>query len=258
MLKIFDTHTHYDDEAYDNDRDEVIRRVLDLCGGFIAIGCSLKRSAKAIALANEYDGVYASVGIHPGDIEDLPGDYITQLEALAGDKNVVAFGEIGLDYHYPGYDAARQKQVFIEQLALADKLNLPVIVHSRDAAKDTLDILQTLPQSRRERMVMHCYSYSVETAKILLEMGLMLSFTGSCTFKNAKKAPAVLAATPLNRLMLETDCPYMAPDPFRGKRCDSGMLDRIAAHIAEVKGETPQAVIEAGNANAKRFFGIEF
>jgi TatD DNase family protein len=257
-MKIFDTHTHYDDEAYDNDRDEIIRRVLDTCGGFIAIGCSLKRSAKAIALTNKYPGVYASVGIHPGEIDDLPEDYIERLEALAGREKVVAVGEIGLDYHYPGYDEARQKQAFTEQLKLADKLKLPVIVHSRDAAKDTLDILQTLPQSQRERMVMHCYSYSAETAQILLNLGLMLSFTGSCTFKNAKKAPAVLAATPLERLMLETDCPYMAPDPFRGKRCDSGMLDRIAEHIAQIKGITAQAVIEASNANAKRFFGIEF
>ncbi len=255
-LTLFDTHTHYDDEQYNSDRDSVIENMLSSnVAGFMAIGCSLSRSQKAVNLASAYDNVYAAVGIHPGDIEGLPIDYLSQLKKMAANKKVAAIGEIGLDYFYEGYDKERQQEVFIEQLALATELNLPVIIHSREATQDTLDVIK---KHLKTKAVMHCFSGSVETAQILIKMGIMISFTGVLTFKNAKKAIEALRAVPLNMLMLETDCPYMAPTPFRGNRCDSSMTWYTAQKIAEIKQTTTDKIVETCNNNAKRFFNINF
>ncbi|MDR1753538.1 MAG: TatD family hydrolase [Eubacterium sp.] len=275
MLKLFDTHTHYDDEAYDNDRDELLRTMFGApergVAGFIAIGCSPERNLKAISIAEKYKNVYAAVGVHPGDLRGLPDDYIKNLRDLAKNKKTSAIGEIGLDYHYEGYSRSVQIKAFREQLDLATSLSLPVIIHSRDATADTLEILreylpslkrsstnEQLSKTGRVGVVMHCFSGSVETSKELFKMGIMISFTGVLTFKNAKKAVEAAAVVPMEMLMLETDCPYMAPVPFRGGRCDSGMAWYIAEKLAEIKDMTTEEVVKICNDNAKKFFNISF
>ena len=257
-IKLFDTHAHYDDKAYGGSADELIGRMMsaDVNGvaGFMAVGCSFKRIPRSIALAEKYDNVYASVGIHPHYVDDLPSGYVATLEEFAKHPKVVAIGEAGLDYHYEGYSREKQIQSFREQLELAQKLELPFIVHSRDSAQDTMEILREY----KPHAVMHCYSGSVEMARELVKMGILLSFTGVLTFKNAKKAIEVCREIPLDMLMLETDCPYMAPEPFRGKLCDSSMAWYTAEKIAEIKGLTAHEVVETCNNNAKRFFNIDF
>lgn len=261
-LKLFDTHTHYDDRAYDGDRHELIAEMLADSergvAGFMAMGCSLGRSRRAAELAGRYETVYAAVGIHPGDVDGLPGDYLAQLEALClGGEKIKAIGEIGLDYHYEGHDRELQMRVFEEQLLLAEKLRKPVVIHSREATADTLDMLKK-HKKEHTKMVMHCFSGSAETARILVGMGVMVSFTGVLTFKNARKAVEACKAVPLEMLMLETDCPYMAPQPFRGARCDSRMAWFTAQKIAQIKGKTTDEIVEICNENARRFFDISF
>jgi len=253
-IKLFDTHTHYDDEAYENAPALIKKMLSESVAGFIAIGCSLGRSVKAVRIAEAYENVYASVGIHPGDVDGLPDDYISRLKHSAQSAKVRAIGEIGLDYHYDGYSRNEQIKAFREQLELARELNLPVIIHSREATEDCMAILREY----KPLAVMHCYSGSAETAKELVKMGILISFTGVVTFKNARKAVEACEAVPLDMLMLETDCPYMAPEPYRGKVCDSSMAWRTAEKIAAIKGVEPIELVKICNGNAKRFFNIEF
>ena len=253
-LKVIDTHAHYDDEAFDCDRDELLQRLLSSSvDKIITIGCSLERSRMAAELSGKYDNIFAAVGIHPEDCYDLPEDYLYQIEQLASGKKVVAIGEIGLDYHYEGYNKELQQKCFKEQLQLAARLDMPVVVHSRDATKDTLEILR----ENKPKGVVHCFSGSAETAREILEIGMMISFTGVLTFKNARKAVEACSVIPLDRLMLETDCPYMAPVPYRGERCDSSMVYNIAEKVAEIKGITVEEVIKTCNRNAEEFFGLK-
>lgn len=250
---IFDSHAHYDDERFDCDRDEVIKALAEKgVTGAINIGCNLERSEQSIELAEKYPMLYASVGVHPEDAENLPEDYLLRLEELAGHEKAVAIGEIGLDYHYEGYSAEAQKKVFREQLALAKRLDMPVIIHSRDAAMDTLEILREF----KPRGVVHCFSGSEETAREILSLGMYISFTGVLTFKNAKRAAAACSAVPEDRLLLETDSPYMAPEPVRGTRCDSSLIPYIAEKVAELRGSDAQSVIDKCTENTKRLFAI--
>ncbi|MDR0197523.1 MAG: TatD family hydrolase [Oscillospiraceae bacterium] len=254
-LRLFDTHTHYDDRAYGKDADALIKRLLsDNVAGFMAIGCSPARNRKALKIAQSYPGVYAAVGIHPGDVKGLPADYHVELEETAKHEKVRAIGEIGLDYHYEGYSRERQMKVFRKQLELARKLRLPVIVHSREAEADTMEILREYAP----KGVVHCCSSGAETVRELAGMKILVSFTGALTFKNARRAVEACAAAPLENLMLETDCPYMAPEPHRGKLCDSSMAWHTAAKIAEIKGISTEKVVRTCNENAKIFFGIDF
>lgn len=255
-LRLFDTHTHYDDEAYggETERNALVSGLLNNgVSGFIAIGCSMERSVKAVGIAEKYPNCYAAIGIHPDDTENLPENYLETLKKLACNKKVKAIGEIGLDYYYEGYDEKRQKRVFKEQLELAAELGLPVVVHSRDATRDTLEILA----EHKAKAVMHCFSGSAETADILVKMGIMISFTGVLTFKNAKKAVEACKRVPLEMLMLETDCPYLAPAPFRGRLCDSGMAWYTAQKIAQIKKRTTDEIVEICNKNAEKFFDIK-
>lgn len=253
MIKTIDTHAHYDAEEFDEDRDELLKRLFaESVDSIITMGCSLKSSAAALKLAEKYERMYAAVGIHPEDCENLPADYISQIKALAANKKVRAIGEIGLDYHYDGSDREKQIACFEEQLSLAKELKLPVVIHSRDATKDTLDILEKY----RPRGVVHCFSGSSETAREILRLGLMISFTGVLTFKNAKKAVEACEAIPLDRIMLETDCPYMSPVPHRGERCDSSMVRFTAEKLAQIKGISTNEAILACNKNAVEFFGL--
>lgn len=252
MLEYIDSHAHYDDEAFDSDRDEVLVRVHE--GGvkyIINMGCNMERSRFSVEYANKFPFIYAAVGIHPEDVDKAPADYLSQLRELAADPKVVAIGEIGLDYHYDGYDADLQKKIFEEQLDLAQELDLPVVIHSRDATEDTLNILR---KRGKVNGVMHCFSGSAETAKQMLELGLHISFTGVLTFKNAKKAIGALGVVPMNKLLLETDCPYMAPEPNRGKRCDSSMIVHVIDKIAAEKGVVPEEVAQQTIENTVKLF----
>lgn len=252
MIKLTDTHAHYDDEGFDEDRYALLDRLFEeSVNKIVSVGCAYDRWQPTLELAERYEGVYAALGIHPEDIYDLPEDYLQRLEELSKHPKVKALGEMGLDYHYENYDRERQIKVFREQLQLADRLSMPVIIHSRDATADTLEILHDL---RPKKAVMHCFSGSAEVAREILSMGLYISFTGVVTFKNARRAVEACAEVPLDRLMLETDCPYMAPVPYRGQRCDSSMIRSTAEKIAEIKGITADEVIKLCNENADRFF----
>lgn len=254
MIKVTDTHAHYDVSDFDTDRDELLTALFaESVENIITMGCSLESSKAAVALAEKYERMYAAVGIHPEDCENAPNDYLEQIEQLAANEKVKAIGEIGLDYHYDGFSREKQIRCFKEQLELAKKLDLPVVIHSRDAVKDTLDILN----QTRPRGVVHCFSGSAETAQELLKMGLMISFTGVLTFKNARKAVEACEIIPLDRIMLETDCPYMSPVPHRGERCDSSMVRFTAEKLAQIKGITTEEAILACNKNAEKFFNIK-
>ena len=256
--KIFDTHTHYDDKAYaGNGREFACGLLESTVAGFIAVGCSLKRIPPSLELAEAFPTVYASVGVHPCYVNDLQDSYLAQLEKYTAKPKVIAIGETGLDYHYDNFnEEVRTVQLlrFREQLELAKRTNLPVIVHSRDSTEDTMKLLREYkPQG-----VMHCYGGSGETARELIKMGILISFTGVLTFKNARRAVEICRDVPLEMLMLETDCPYMAPEPHRGKHCDSSMLSHVANKIAEIKGIAVETVIKTCNDNARRLFNINF
>ena len=251
---IFDTHAHYYDEAFDADRDALLA---SLPGRGVALvvcpGCDLESSRQSIALAERYGFLYAAAGYHPENLEGAALSDLDAVRALCAHPKVVAVGEIGLDYYWKEVPRDLQKEVFRAQLQLAKVLDLPVIVHDREAHADCLAIVREFPGVRG---VFHCYSGSAEDAKTLVKLGWHLSFTGTITFKNARKAPEVIAAVPLERIMVETDAPYMAPTPFRGKRCDSRYVYRMAETIAEIKGLTPAEVEQATTENGKALFAI--
>ncbi|MBR5088415.1 MAG: TatD family hydrolase [Ruminiclostridium sp.] len=253
-MKITDTHSHYDDEAFDSDRYELLDRLFaESCEKIVTLGCDIGKSRTSIALAERYDNMYAAVGVHPENCADESDGYLAELKKLAAHRKVCAIGEIGLDFHWEGFDRDRQIRFFREQLELARELDLPVCVHSRDCTGEILDILREY----RPDGVMHCFSGSIETAREILSFGMMISFTGLLTFKNAKKAAEACAYIPLDRIMLETDCPYMTPVPHRGERNDSGNLIFTAQKLAEIKGITTEEAVEACNRNAERFFRFD-
>jgi TatD DNase family protein len=259
IYDFYDTHAHFDDERFDEDRDDILRAVHDRgCKKIINIGCTLERSQKSLALAGKYDFVYATVGIHPSDVCACPDDYLGKLRDMAlSSKKCVAVGEIGLDYTVfegDSPDKARQERFFREQIGLARELSLPVIIHSRDAAEDTLCILRDEIKKGAFNGVMHCYSYSAEVAKIVIGMGLHISFTGVITFKNARKTLESLSAVPIERLLTETDCPYMSPEPERGKRNDSGKIPFIIAKMAEIYNIHPKQIADITMENADKLF----
>ena len=251
---IIDTHAHYDDEQYDIDRDALIKSFSENGIEYaINVGASKKGTDMAVELAHTYDNIFAAVGIHPEDVMTLPDDYEETLYAYAKDPKVVAIGEIGLDYHWEETPRDVQKEWFHRQITVARDVNLPVCVHSRDAAQDTFDII------RDEKLgeiggVIHCYSYGPELAKEYLKMGFSFGIGGVVTFKNSKTIKEVVAMLPLEAIVLETDCPYLAPTPHRGERNSSLYLPLVADVIAEIKGISAQKVIEVTNQNARRLF----
>ena len=252
----FDTHAHYDDERFDDDRLTLLDKMPENGIGLIVNpGCEEVSSRTAMELAGRFAHVYAAVGWHPEHAGTFGEDSVELLRRWAGEEKVKAIGEIGLDYYYddgPARDV--QRRVFDRQLSLAGELGLPVIVHDREAHADAMALVRAHPEVRG---VFHCYSGSPEMARELLDLGWYLSFTGAVTFKNARRAPETVAACPLERIMLETDSPYLAPVPHRGERNDSRMLPFIAEKIAEIKGISPEEVERATWDNGRRFFGIE-
>ncbi len=253
LNNIFDSHAHYDDHRFDEDRDELIASLWQngVCG-VVNAGTNVKDSQEHIEFAQKHPNFYASVGVHPLDACEVDGDYIDRLRELAKMPKVVAIGEIGLDYHYD-VPPTVQMRVFERQLKLAKELDMPVIIHSREA---TADVLAKLEEYKL-RGVVHCFSGSPETAKKLLDMGYYIGFTGVVTFPNAKKPLESAKVVPLDRIMLETDCPYMAPVPHRGKRCDSRMIQATAQFIADLKGVDAQHLVNCATENTKKLFGIE-
>ena len=255
-MRLFDTHAHYDADAFDADRMEVLA---SMPGQGVELilnpGCDLKSSQTAVELAERFPFVYAAVGVHPEECADWNVEHdIPVLEALAQNSKVRAIGEIGLDYHWAENPPRElQQQVFHGQLDLAEKLNLPVIVHDRDAHHDCLEIVRAHPNVTG---VYHCYSGGVEDAKTLMKLGWMISFTGSITFKNARRALEVIDLLPIDRMMIETDSPYMSPEPFRGRRNDSGRVHLVAEAIARRKGLDPEEVARITLENGRRFFRI--
>ena len=255
-MRLFDTHAHYDADAFDADRMEVLS---SMPGQGVELilnpGCDLKSSQTAVELAERFPFVYAAVGVHPEECADWNAEHdIPVLEALAQTPKVRAIGEIGLDYHWAENPPRElQQQAFHAQLELAEKLDLPVIVHDRDAHHDCLEIVRAHPNVTG---VYHCYSGGVEDAKTLMKLGWMISFTGSITFKNARRALEVIDLLPLDRMMIETDSPYMSPEPFRGRRNDSGRVHLVAEAIARRKGLDPEEVARITLENGRRFFRI--
>lgn len=252
---LFDTHAHYDDEAFDADRDALLIALPQRGVGLILNpGCDVESSRKAAAYAAAYPHVYAAVGIHPENCGGCTADDLAAIRALAQQHKVVAIGEIGLDYYWeenPPRDF--QQQVLRQQLALAQELALPVIIHDREAHADTLSIVREFPGVTG---VFHCFSGSPEMARELLQMGWYLGFDGPVTYKNARRAPEVAAVTPLERMLIETDSPYMTPVPYRGKRNDSGYVYLVAEKLAAWKGLAPEELARITTENGKRLFRI--
>lgn len=252
-MGIIDTHAHYLEEDFGEDLFPLIESLPSVgVEKLIAVGYDLSSSREEIALAHKYSHVFAAAGIHPENCYALPENWLESLEEMLGDERICALGEIGFDYHYDNTDKAVQAEVFEKQLLLADKLDLPVIIHSRDACEDTMNMLK----KHRPKGVLHCFSGSAETAAEVVKLGMYIGFTGVLTFKNAKKAIAACESVPLDRLLLETDCPYMAPVPHRGKRCDSSMLQFTAARMAEIKGVSTEEMIDIAKQNAERLFRL--
>ncbi len=252
---LFDSHAHFDDDWFDQDREQVIASLQDYgVGRVMNVGADIKTSHQSIALAETYDGFYATVGVHPDGIKTMTQEDLVTLRALAEHPKVCAIGEIGLDYHYDDADPDLQKYWFQKQLELALELDMPVVIHDRDSKGECVRILRELGVSRG---VMHCFSGSAELARQLVEMGFMISFTGVLTFKNARRAVEACQAVPLERLMIETDCPYMAPEPHRGERNFSGYVEFVCRKMAEIKGVSFEEMARITYENALRFYGIE-
>ena len=252
---IFDTHAHMDDRAFDQDRDSLLSRLPE--EGIALLmnpGCSLTSSQAAVSLSNQYSYIYAAVGSHPDAADEVNDGVLEQYRALCRDNpKVKAIGEIGLDYHYEDIPRDIQKRSFRAQMGLARELGLPVIVHEREAHEDGMKIVEEFPSVTG---VFHCYSGSLEMAKWLIERGWYIGFGGVLTFKNARKALEVAGNIPLERIVLETDCPYMAPEPFRGRRNDPGKLYRVSEKLAQLRGMTVEEVQAITLENGKALYRI--
>lgn len=253
LTHIFDSHAHYDDERFSEDVYELLDSLPEKgVSGVISCGVNAESTRFAQALAQKYDYIYAAAGFHPLNLEDVPENAESVLRELLKDPKTVAVGEIGLDYHYEKESRKEQLALFEMQLRLAKELDLPVIVHDREAHDDTLRLLKEIQPTG----VVHCFSGSVEMAKEILKLDMYIGLGGAVTFKNAVKPVEVAAMVPAERLLLETDAPYMTPVPFRGKRCDSSLIAYTAARIAEIRGVDTQALCKQTETNTRRLFRI--
>ena len=253
---LFDTHAHMDDHAFDADREALLSALPEQGIGLLMNpGCSLASSRAAAALAERYNYIYAAVGSHPDAADEVSGDVLEIYRMLCKQNpKIKAIGEIGLDYHYEDVPRQRQQQAFRDQMALARELGLPVIVHERDAHEDGMSVVREFPDITG---VFHCYSGSAEMARQLVDKGWYIGFTGVLTFKNARKAVEVAQSIPLERIVLETDCPYMSPEPFRGKRNDPGKLYRMAEKLAEIRGLSVEEIHRITTENGKRLYRMD-
>ena len=256
-LELFDSHAHFDDKWFDEDRDEVLSG-LPAQGVRYVVNCGINVASvrASIEMAEKYDFIWAAAGIHPEDAMNAPQDLETALRPFFEHHKICAVGEIGLDYHYEFSDPAVQRDIFARQLILAGEVRKPVVIHDREAHRDVLEMVR----AEREHLtggVFHCYSGSVEMLRDVLNLGFLISLGGVVTFKNARRLVDVVSYLPMDRLMLETDSPYMSPEPWRGKRNDSAKMIRTAERIAEIKGMRVEEVVQVTTQNAKTFFGID-
>ena len=252
---IFETHAHYDDEVFNEDREQLLAGLPEKgIGRVINVGASIETTRTTLALAEAYDYIYAAVGVHPSDIDGLNEETYSWLKAQTAHPKTVAVGEIGLDYYWDNEPREVQKKWFIRQLELARELDLPVLIHSREAAADTMEIMKEHVKGLSG--VIHCYSYSKEMAQEYIKMGFYIGVGGVVTFKNAKKLKEVVENIPLTSIVLETDCPYMAPEPNRGKRNNSAYIRYVAEKIAELKGITYEEVVEQTEKNARDMYRL--
>lgn len=253
---LFDTHAHLDDRAFDTDRESLIASLPQAGIGLVMNpGCSLESSRAASVLSRRYDFLYAAVGSHPDDADQLTPQVLEEYRQMCrNNPKIKAIGEIGLDYHYEDVPRQVQKEAFRAQMALAQELDLPVIVHEREAHEDGMAIVEEFPDVKG---VFHCYSGSLEMAKLLIRKGWYIGFTGVLTFKNARKAVEVASAIPLERIVLETDCPYMSPEPFRGKRNDPSRLCYMAQRLSQLRGLSLEQIQAITTENGKRLYRID-
>ncbi len=253
MIEFFDSHAHYNDEQFDNDRDELIEKMYkEGITKIIVAGSNVDTSKEAIEIAEKYDFIYATVGIHPQDIGNVDKDLI-QIEKLSSHKKVVAIGEIGLDYYYTKDNKEEQKDAFIKQIELANKVNLPIVIHCRDAYVDTINILKNIISPNKSG-VFHCCQLNMELIKEALKLGFNISFAGPVTFKNSKNVKECLDLIPLNRLQIETDAPYLSPEPFRGTRNNSINMKLTAQKIADLKEISLEELAKVTYENTLRIF----
>lgn len=253
---IFDTHAHYDDSAFDDDRGELLLGMAESgIGRIVNIGADMQTSAATVELTERYPFVYGAVGVHPSETAGLGGQDMQRLKAYAALPKIVAVGEIGLDYHYPDTDRELQQHWFVRQLALAREVRLPVVIHSRDAANDTMQIIKE--HGGETGGVIHCFSYSKELALQYVDMGFYIGVGGVITFSNAKKLVEAVKAVPLEKIVLETDAPYLSPAPERGMRNHSGKLPLVVKRLAEIKGVTEEEIISVTWENACRLYRME-
>lgn len=254
-MNLFDSHSHYNDEKFDNDRDEIIKETLNSgVSNFIVAGYNIEGSKKAVNIADLYDELYATVGISPNDVQEIQDEkeQLNIIEQLALNKKVVAIGEIGLDYYWNKENKEVQKSMFIEQIEIANKLKLPIVIHTRDAVSDTLEILKE--HTVNKRGVFHCCPLNRELVKEALKLGYYISLSGVITFKNAKNAEEIINLIPEDRLLIETDSPYLAPEPVRGTRNNSMNVKYVAEKIALVKNKTVEEIADITFNNTKRIF----
>ena len=254
--KIFETHAHYEDVKFDSDREELLALLPKQNIEYVInVGSNLETTRKSIELAKQYDFIYAAVGVHPSDIAELNESTFEELKEVADYEKTVAIGEIGLDYYWDKDTLVQEKQRewFKCQMLLAKEKNLPVIIHSRDAAEDTMKVMKEV-KAEEIPGVIHCYSYSLEMARQFIKMGYYIGIGGVLTFKNAKKLKEVAAEIPLERILLERDCPYMAPEPHRGERNSSLYIPHVIEKLAEIRNITKEEIIAITNENARRLF----
>ena len=262
-MELIDVHGHLTDEAYENDLETVVANCDEALLAYISAGCDFSSSKKVVEFASKHEKAYAVVGVHPENIEDWDEGSFEKLKEFAKNEKVVGIGEIGLDYHYLQdlssdeieENKRKQRSIFEKQIDLANQLSLPVVVHSRDAMGDTIEILKNNPPKRKS--LLHCYSGSLESAKILMNMGFSFSFGGVTTFKNAKNVQEVVKNLPLERVLLETDCPYLSPEPFRGRRNEPKNVIYVADAIARLKNISIDEVARVTTNNAKKMFDFK-
>ena len=253
---LFDSHAHLDDEKFDADREEVIARAFEQgVTGIINVGACMASSARSVALAAKYEGIYAGVGIHPHEAQHAQETDYEQLAVWSKQDKVVAIGEIGLDYYYDLSPRDLQRTVFVRQIDVARQMDMPLIIHDRDAHGDILDVLKK--EAKGLRGVLHCFSGSLEMAKEIIKLGFYISIAGPITFKNAAKLPEIAASIPLERLLIETDCPYLTPHPHRGKRNEPAYVKLIAEQVAALRGLELPALSKATSENVKRVFRLK-
>lgn len=255
-MELFDTHSHYNDEKFEVDREEIIEQTYNQgITKFVCAGYNLKSSREAVDIATRYEFIYSICGISPNDLDDYNKENLEEIKVLAQNKKNVAIGEIGLDYYWEKDNKELQKQVFIDQINLANELNLPIVIHARDAVQDTIDLLKQYPVSKKG--IFHCAQLNKYLVEEAIKLGFYISFAGPVTFKNSKNAQEIVSLVPNDKILIETDSPYLAPEPVRGTRNDSRNVRYIAEKISDIKGLPVEQIAKITYENAKRIFEIE-